>query len=116
MVVMHFEGAPLYWVQAMEYRIREMDWESLCVALNTRFGRDQHNALIRQFYHIRQTSSVIEYVEQFDQLMHQLLEHENQFTSAMITTRFIDGLRDDVKSVVIIQCLADLDTACALAI
>jgi hypothetical protein len=48
--------------------------------------------------------------------MHQLLAHENQFTSAMITTRFIDGLRDDVKSVVIIQCLADLDTACALAI
>jgi hypothetical protein len=34
----------------------------------------------------------------------------------MITTRFIDGLRDNVKSAVIIQRPTDLDTACALAI
>jgi hypothetical protein len=116
MVVMHFEGSAQYWVQAMESRVREMNWESLCAALNTRFGRDQHNTLIRQFYHIRQTNSVVDYVEQFDQLMHQLLAHENQLTSAMITTRFIDGLRDDVKSAIIIQRPPDLDTACALAI
>jgi hypothetical protein len=34
----------------------------------------------------------------------------------MITTRFIDGLRDDVKSVVIIQRPTNLDTAYALTI
>jgi uncharacterized protein YukE len=63
MAVMHFEGSALYWVQAMEAWVREMNWESLCAALNTRFGRDQHNTLIRQFYHIRQTNSVVDYVD-----------------------------------------------------
>jgi hypothetical protein len=33
----------------------------------------------------------------------------------MITTRFIEGLKDEIKSVVIIQRPTDLDTACSLA-
>jgi hypothetical protein len=115
LAVMNFEGSATYWVQSMESRIREMNWESLCVALETRFGRDQHNTLIRHFYHIRQTNSVPEYIENFDQLIQQLLAHENHLSSAMITTRFIDGLKDEIKSVVIIQRPADLDTACSLA-
>jgi hypothetical protein len=32
------------------------------------------------------------------------------------TTRFIDGLKDDVKSVVLVQRSVDLDTACSLAL
>jgi hypothetical protein len=34
----------------------------------------------------------------------------------MITTRFVDGLRDEIKSVVVIQRPPDLDTACSLAL
>jgi hypothetical protein len=66
LAVMNFEGSATYWVQSMKSRIREMNWESLCVALDTRFGRDQHNTLIRHFYHIHQTNSVSEYIEIFD--------------------------------------------------
>jgi hypothetical protein len=115
LATMYFEGSAVFWVQSMEGRIREMGWETLCAALSARFGRDQHNLLIRQFYHIHQTSSVAEYVENFDQLMHQLLAHENNLTSTMITARFVDGLKDEIKTVVIIQRPPDLDTACSLA-
>ena len=52
----------------------------------------------------------------FDQLVHQLLAHENQLTPTMSTTRFIDGLRDEIKSVVVIQHPPDLDIACSLAL
>jgi hypothetical protein len=100
---MYFEGSAVFWVQSMESRIREMGWETLCAALSARFGRDQHNLLIRQFYHIHQTGSVAEYVGNFDQLMHQLLAHENNLTSTMITARFVDGLKDEIKTVIIIQ-------------
>jgi hypothetical protein len=93
-----------------------MNWESLCAALSARFGRDQHNMLIRQFYHIHQTAWVAEYVEHFDQLMHQLLAHENSLTANMITARFVDGLKDEIKTAVTIQRPSDLDTACSLAI
>jgi hypothetical protein len=43
MTILHFKGSIMYWVQSMEERIQEMSWEALCVALNTRFGRNQHS-------------------------------------------------------------------------
>jgi hypothetical protein len=49
LATMLFEGYAMYSAQSMESRISEMDWDALCVSLNTRFGRDQHNMLIRQF-------------------------------------------------------------------
>jgi hypothetical protein len=116
LATMHFEGSALFWLQSIESRIREMNWEELCPALTTRFGRDQHIILIRQFYHIQQNSSVGEYIELFDQLVHQLLAHENQLTPTMITTTFIDGLRDEIKSVIVIQRPPNLNTACTLAL
>lgn len=48
--------------------------------------------------------------------MHQLLAHETHLTSAMITTRFVDGLKDEIKMVVVIQRPLNLDTACSHAI
>lgn len=68
--------------------------------------------LIRQFYHIHQHASVSEYIDQFDHLLHQLLAHETQLTPAMITARFVDGLKDELKVVVIIQRHVNLDIAC----
>jgi hypothetical protein len=58
LAIMHFEGSALFWLESMEGRTREMNWGELCAALLTRFGRDQHNLLIGQFYHIFQTGSV----------------------------------------------------------
>lgn len=73
------------------------------MSLITRFSRDQHSMLVRHFYHIQQESTMGEYREQFDQLLHQLLAHESQLTPTMITSRFVDGLKDEICSVVIIQ-------------
>lgn len=116
MAIMNFVGTATFWLQSVENRLGEMSWEEFCGCLNARFGRDQHSMLIRQFYHIHQTNSVSEYVEQFDVLLHQLLAHEGQLTPAMITARFLDGLKEEVRSVVVIQRPNNLDAACSLAL
>lgn len=82
----------------------------------TRFDRDQHGSLMRQFFHIHQKGSVAEYIEQFDTLVHQLLAHDGTIITAMLTTHFIDGLRDDIRAVVIVHRPQDLDTASSLAL
>jgi hypothetical protein len=38
------------------------------------------------------------------------MAHEHQLTSTMVTARFIDGLKDELKIAVIMQGLSDLDT------
>lgn len=60
----------------MESQISSNSWADFCRAVCGRFEREQHNTLIRQFFHVRQTSSVVEYVESFDCLVHQLLTHD----------------------------------------
>lgn len=72
--------------------------------------------LIRKFFHIQQTGCVMDYIEQFDNLVHQLLAQDPTLPHDVITGRFIDGLRDDIRSVVLIHCPVNLDTASSLAL
>ena len=81
-----------------------------------RFGRDQQESLIRQLYHIRQTSIVADYVERFSELVDQLVAYEHSTDPMYYTIRFIDGLRDDIHSIVLVQRPSTLDTACSLAL
>jgi hypothetical protein len=88
----------------------------LCSWLHDRFGRDQHDSLIRQLFHIRQVGSVQEYTDKFSELVDQLVAYENCYDHRYFTTHFVDGLKHHIKYVVLVQRPTDLDTACALAL
>lgn len=57
-----------------------------------------------------------EYVETFDELVHQLLAYDPTFSPTVITSRFVDGLKTPIKSVVLVHRPKDLDTASSLTI
>lgn len=80
------------------------------------FSRDQHELLLRQLFHIRQTSFVSEYVDKFTELVDQLKAYTTTPDHLYYTTRFIDGLRDDIRLVILVARPSDLDTACTLAL
>lgn len=65
-----------------------------------------------QFYDTKQTSTVVEYVERFDALMNHLLSYSEAIHPLYFLTRFVEGLREDIRAVVIIQQPVDLDAAC----
>jgi hypothetical protein len=70
---------------------------------------------MRQLFHIKQTGSVVDYVEEYAQLVDQLAAYTSTTDPLYYTLRFIDGLREDIKSIVLVQRPPDLDTACVLA-
>jgi hypothetical protein len=72
--------------------------------------------LLCQLYHIRQSASVQDYVDKFIDLVDQLSAYTTNLDTLSCVTRFIDGLRDDIHSVVLIQRLDNLDAACSLAL
>jgi hypothetical protein len=94
----------------------ELRWPLFCKPLMDRFGRDQHQALLRQLFRIRQTGSVEEYIARFSTLMDQLSAYEAMTDPLYFTTRFVEGLHEDVRAVVMVQHPGDLDTACTLAL
>jgi hypothetical protein len=116
MSTLHFKGAAGIWLQAVHKRLAGLDWLSFTSLLCTRFGRDRHQLLIRQFYAIKQTTTVPEYIERFDVLMNHLLSYSEDTHPFYFLTRFVEGLRSDIRAVVMIQRPADLDTACSLAL
>lgn len=68
------------------------------------------------FLHAKQTGSVIDYISHFDNLMHQLLAHDPLVNPVLLTGKFVDGLREDIRAVVMLHRPNDLDTASSLAI
>lgn len=83
--------------------------------LHQRFSRDQHELLIRQLYHIKQLSTVQDYIERFTELVEQLKAYTTP-DPLYYTTRFIDGLRYDIRCIVMVQRPVDLDAARTLAL
>jgi hypothetical protein len=89
-------------LQSVEKRLQTASWDELCSLLHDHFGHDQHEALICQLFHIRQVSSVADYVEWFSVLVDQLAAYAPTESSLHYAMKFIDGLRDDIMPVVMI--------------
>jgi hypothetical protein len=80
------------------------------------FDQDQHELLVRQLLHIRQTSLVSDYIARFTSLIDQLIEYNKGVDPVYFVTRFIDGLRPELRAVLLVQHPQTLDTACTLAL
>ncbi|CAD6264066.1 unnamed protein product [Miscanthus lutarioriparius] len=110
----HFISAAARWLQSVECNLPH-DWQTFCHMIHQCFSRDQHKLLIRQLYHIKQITSVQDYIERFTELVEQLSAYATP-DPLYYTTCFIDGLRHDIRSIVMVQCPCDLDFACTLAL
>jgi hypothetical protein len=44
---MHMEGSAARWLQSVKHKVRQVPWSEFCALVHDRFGRDQHEALIR---------------------------------------------------------------------
>jgi hypothetical protein len=116
LATIYFIGTAAFWMQTIELNLRQCPWDTFCNHGVDHFDKDQFNQFIHQFFHVSQTASVVEYITLFDELMHQLLAHDPLVNLAFITSKFIDGFHDDIKSVVLLHRPKYLDTASALAI
>jgi hypothetical protein len=84
--------------------------------IHDRFGHDQHEALIRQLFHIHRSGLVAEYIELFSALVDQLTAYEPDANPLHYEICFVDGLRDDIRSMVMIQRPSTFGFACVLAL
>jgi hypothetical protein len=103
-------------LQSVESSISNISWEAFSALIHERFSRDQHELLIRQLFHIHQTTTVSNYVDRFTDLVEQLAAYTPNQDPIALTTSFIDGLRDDIRRVVMVARPANLDTACTHAL
>ncbi|CAD6253095.1 unnamed protein product [Miscanthus lutarioriparius] len=99
----HRRSPPL--VQSVERQLIGLDWPSFCRLIRERFCRDQHELLRRQHFHIKQTTTVQDYVDRFVDLVEHLTAYTPNPDHLSYITRFIDGLRDDIRAIVLVHVL-----------
>lgn len=105
-----FDSASI-WLQSIQKRLADFDWDSFTSLLCTRFGRDRHQMLIRQFYTARQTTSVAAYIKQFELIINHQSSYSDRIHPFYFLTQFVEGLHKDIRAVVLVQRPPDLDTA-----
>jgi hypothetical protein len=66
---MHFVVPISRWLQFVQLKIKSYSWQTFADMVLDHFGRDQHELLIRQLFHIKQTSMVEYYVVKFAELV-----------------------------------------------
>jgi hypothetical protein len=111
---LHFASNAARWLQVHEKQGIVWNWENMCELILEKFGREHYQQLVRQFNTLKQTSSVTDYMQQFEDLMHQILAH-NPAIDALFFTQFLEGIKSEVKSAVVLHRPRDLDTAFSLA-
>ena len=93
-----------------------MTWHAFCALVLERFGKDQHELLIRQLFHIRQTGAVQEYADKFTSIVDGLIAYGKNTDPIYYAMKFVDGLREDICTIVHMQRPLTLVTAVALAL
>jgi hypothetical protein len=113
---MRFTKAVARWLQSVDLRLRRANWDEFARMLLDRFGREHQELMLRQLFNIKQLGSVSEYVEQFSGPVDQSTSYGHSTDPLYFTMCFIDGLKFDIKTVVLVQHPKDLDTAYSLAL
>lgn len=112
---MNFKGPSAKWIESVP-EPDKIPWPNFCKLLHERFARDQRDRLVRQMFHITQTTTVTDYIDRFSTLFDQLKAYQPNPDMHYYTTRFLDGLREDIRSVVTVHRPTSLDTAFSLAL
>jgi hypothetical protein len=115
-VSMHFKGPTTRWLQYVDHCIHTVNWSELCSWIHDCFGHDQHEILIRHLYCMKQLGSMQEYINKFSELIDQLNAYNCSVDPLFYTTKFIDGLLEDIRSVIVVQRPPNLDIVCCLAL
>jgi hypothetical protein len=113
---LNFKGAAAAWLQTFELQGRVDTWEQVYTAVCDRFDRNQYQLVMRQLDNLRQTSSVQEYHVRFEQLAYQLLLYNAQYDDVYFVTRFMGGLKEEIRAPIALHQPKNVDTASALAL
>ena len=112
---MHFTGNAALWLQTYEAEHEVDNWEELCVAIHSKFGKDKHHKNLEALERCKQTDTVESYYHRFEGIRHKILVYNKHYDEAFFVTKFICGLKRDIQRAIKLHNPRTVDAALALA-
>jgi len=113
---LNFSGAAASWLQTAERRGRELNWDKFCHVVFDHFDRNQYQLQLRQLDDLRQTGSVADYLEKFEQLSRGILLYNASYDDTYFVVRFLGGLKEEICSAILPHQPKDVQSASTLAL
>lgn len=92
-----------HWYQAYKMTHVWHYWEQFRDAVIVEFEGESQRDKMRELLMLRQTASVEEYRRKFDTLVYQIRLYDHTIGELMLVTRFVLGLKEELRAVVEIQ-------------
>lgn len=113
---LNFVGSAAIWLQTVQLRRRFQTWEEMHQAVFAHFDKDQYPLHMKQLESLRQTGTVAEYQAKFEQLAHSILLYNPSYDDVFFVTRFLRGLKEEIRVPLILHRPPNLETAGTLAL
>lgn len=81
-----------------------------------RFDWDQYPRQLKQFEALKQTGLVQEYLTQFEALAHGILMYNQAYDDVYFVTRFVAGLKSEIRTAIALHRPSDVSTTSILAL
>lgn len=112
---LHFVGNASLWLQTYQELHCVESWSELCVAVHSKFGRDKYQQHLEELEGWKQSGSVDEYYVKFEELMHRVLVYNKSFDETFFVSKFVGGLRTEIKAAIKLHKPRSVDAALSLA-
>lgn len=112
---LHFVGNAALWLQTYEELHCVESWPELCVVVHGKFGKDKYQQHLEELEGLSQVGGVDEYYTKFEELMHRVLVYNKSYDETFFVTRFMGGLKTEIKTTIKLHKPRTVDLALSLA-
>lgn len=112
---LYFVGNAAIWLQTYEELHSVESWAELCVVVHSKFGKDKYQEHLEELENMSQEGSVDEYYTKFEELMHKVLIYNRAFDDTYFVTKFMGGLKTEIKAAIKLHKPRSVDAALSLA-
>jgi hypothetical protein len=94
---LHMVGKASHWFQPYKHSWGSHTWEHFVLAVSKEFEVNTHRVKTMALLNLRQTGSVEEYKQQFDQLVYHIRLYDPSLNETMLTFQFLLGLKEELR-------------------
>lgn len=112
---LHFTGNAALWLQTYEELHCVESWAELCVAVHSKFGKDEYLEHLEELENLTQSGGVDDYYSKFEELMHRVLVYNKAYDDTIFVTKFVGALKTEIKAAIKLHKPRSVDAAFSLA-
>jgi hypothetical protein len=97
LATLHCQGPAQTWWRTLRTPAHFIHWTQFCSIISNRFSSHSAHGSPENFHQLKETSSVAEYIQQFEEMMSLMqMDHSGLF-EPYVVNGFITGLKEGIK-------------------